>query len=95
MRVLLAPGLACAQVKLVIVALLAVALRILTWSRESRDMADFRLRHTLWHVVSVAALTWLARVDGLGLHNVPLVDLSLQDVPALVERSLLVAAARS
>lgn len=86
-RILLYPGLACVQVKLLVVVLLAGSLRVLHWSRESPDMGHFRWRHTLWHVCSAAALTWLARVDGLGLHQTPLFDVTAEASRVLVYAS--------
>ncbi len=69
---LLWPGLACWQVRGCVAGALVVALSTLVWSRASPDMAAFAQRHTLWHVLSVAALTWLAHMDGAGvLHLSP------------------------
>jgi hypothetical protein len=65
------PGLACWQIRVVVVATLAAALSTLVWSRASPDMRAFAQRHTLWHVVSVAGLTWLARIDAGGLLHLP------------------------
>jgi hypothetical protein len=71
-RVLLWPGLACWQIRACVIASLVVALSTLVWSRHSPDMRAFAQRHTLWHVVSVAALTWLAHRDAGGvLHLSP------------------------
>lgn len=69
-RVLLWPGLACWQLRLCVCAALAVALATLCWSRASPDMTAFARRHTAWHVVSVAALTWLAHRDAGGMLHV-------------------------
>ena len=69
---LLWPGLACWQMRACVIASLVVALSTLVWSRQSPDMRAFAQRHTLWHVVSVAALTWLAHRDAGGvLHLSP------------------------
>ena len=71
-RVVVTPGLACLQVRLMVVFLLLFSLSFLAWSRNSQSMADFRTRHVLWHIVSAAALAWLADLEGKGRHLAPL-----------------------
>jgi hypothetical protein len=71
-RVVLTPGLACMQVKLMVTFLLVFSLSFLAWSRGSKSMSDFRTRHVCWHIVSAAALAWLAWVEGSSTHHVPL-----------------------
>lgn len=75
-RVIVTPGVACLQVKLMVAFLLVFSLSFLAWSRGSKSMSDFRTRHILWHVVSAASLAWLADVEGAGRHHVPLVDVA-------------------
>jgi hypothetical protein len=70
MRVLFVPGFACWQVRGCVLASLVAALSVLFWSRASPDMAAFAKRHTLWHVLSVIALTAVAAADGQGLLHV-------------------------
>jgi hypothetical protein len=71
-RVVLTPGLACMQVKLMVTFLLVFSLSFLAWSRGSKSMSDFRMRHVCWHIVSATALAWLAWVEGSSTHHVPL-----------------------
>ena len=71
-RVVVTPGLACLQVRLMVCFLLVFSLSFLAWSRNSKSMADFRTRHVMWHIVSAAALEWLADVEGTARHQVPL-----------------------
>lgn len=42
------------------------SLSLLAWSRQSKTQKEFVLRHTLWHVVSAVALTWLTFAVSLG-----------------------------
>ena len=74
LRVVFTPGSACVQVKTAIVLMLVGSLSCLAWSRESKSMDHFRVRHVVWHIASAASLLWLAWVDGTGLHHVPLID---------------------
>jgi hypothetical protein len=50
---------------------LTIALSSLVWSRHSPDMAAFAKRHTIWHILSVAGLTWLAHADARGVLHLP------------------------
>ena len=70
-RVLLTPGLTCWSTRLWVMLALAIALCSLVYSRQSPDMAAFAKRHTLWHVISVAGLTWLAQADARGVLHLP------------------------
>lgn len=70
-RILLTPGLTCWATRLWVMFALAIALSSLVYSRASPDMAAFAKRHTLWHVVSVAGLSWLAQADARGVLHLP------------------------
>jgi hypothetical protein len=48
------------DVKIKIALLSVAALSCLGWSRMSKTQSDFVLRHTCWHVVSAAGLSWMA-----------------------------------
>ena len=65
------PGLSCWATRLWVVFALSVALSSLVWSRASPDMAAFAKRHTVWHILSVAGLTWLAHADARGVLHLP------------------------
>jgi len=41
-----------------------LALSLLLWSRASKNMDEYIVRHSLWHVGSAAGLTWLADLYG-------------------------------
>jgi len=69
--VLLTPGLTCWATRLWVLFALAIALCSLVYSRASPDMAAFAKRHTVWHIVSVAGLTWLAQADARGVLHLP------------------------
>ncbi|GAQ84461.1 hypothetical protein KFL_001900040 [Klebsormidium nitens] len=48
------------DMKIKIAILSTVALSCLAWSRSSKSQSDFVLRHTCWHIVSAAGLSWMA-----------------------------------
>lgn len=48
------------DMKIKIAVLSTVALSFLAWSRSSKSQSDFVLRHTCWHIVSAAGLSWMA-----------------------------------
>ncbi|KAJ8904637.1 hypothetical protein NDN08_001155 [Rhodosorus marinus] len=47
----------------VVMLLLVASLGSLAWSRRSKNMSEFRTRHSVWHAVSAIGLTYLATID--------------------------------
>merc|ERR1711990_308271 len=62
------------EVRIAVAAMFLFCFGVLTWSRQSKNQTQFIYRHTAWHLISIAALAWLAFRETSGTLNESVLD---------------------
>ena len=63
-----------AEFRVAVWSLFLMCFAVLTWSRQSANSKQFVFRHSLWHALSIMALSWLAWRETHGTVNQPVLS---------------------